>query len=136
MHFISGKLFYPVVDSQKFFFLFGSTDCCHIFMMFAVIAQVVPVSQNRFDIFRERADPATGHEKGDFYIVFPENGEDILRVLISPGSIEGKRNPGFGGVDTVDRQLPVTYGVAGCMQGRAVIVYVTEDCDQAYGENK
>ena len=136
MHFIPGQLLHTVVDGQKLLFLFRGAEGGHILVMFAVIAKIVSVRQNRFDILRIGADPAASHEKGDLHIVFPEDGEDILGVFIAPGGIKGQRNLRFGGVDTVDGQLSVSYGVAGGVQGRAVIVYVTEDCDQADGQDK
>lgn len=131
MHFVSRQLFDPVVHLLNLFFLRGGAQSDHVFVIFAVISQVMAIRQNCLYIIGIGADPSAGHEKGGFHIVGFQNRQYIRGILIAPGSIKREGDLFFGGVHTVDGQFAVTDFVPGLDSGFSALVDTAETGNQA-----
>lgn len=69
LHIFSGELFDFFVGGEDFRFAFFGTKCRHLLVVFAVVAEVVSGSSDRFYIIRIFLDPSACHEKSDPDIV-------------------------------------------------------------------
>ena len=98
------------MDREKFLLLFVGGQLAHVFVVFAVVAQVVARSQDRLYIFRIIFYPAAGHKKGGMDIFFLKNIQDLLRVFVSPGGVEGQRHLFLVRLHTVNGELAAVCG--------------------------
>ena len=51
--------------------------------------------------------PLPHHKKGGFDVIFSQNVDELLGVLIAPGGVEGNGEHFLVPLDTVDGQLPL-----------------------------
>ena len=111
-HVIAGQLFDLVVYGHEFLRLLLIAELCHIFVVFAVVAQIMSCLVNLFYIIRITGNPTAGHEKGGLYLVF---GQDIQKsgcILIAPGSIKTDGYLGLVSLYTVYGELTASHCAA------------------------
>ena len=71
-----------------------------------MIADVVTVFGDRLDVVGELIDPLLDEEEGTFDLVFIENIEQGVCLLVAPCRVKGDGADLLGGINIVDRDLP------------------------------
>ena len=67
----------------------GGTQAVIVVVMVGMAHDLVPCVMQRFHGFRVLIHPVAHHEKSGFHVVFCQNINQMLRILISPRSVEG-----------------------------------------------
>ena len=65
-------------------------NLAHVFMVLAVVAQIMAAGEYGLHIFGIAVNPSPVMKKGRMYVMFGQYLQYFLRILISPGGIEGK----------------------------------------------
>ena len=91
-HFITGQVFYLIVYFHYLLFFFIVGKLTHIFMVFAVVAQIVSGIKDGFYVVWIAFHPSSGCKKGYMDIVFGQYLQDPLCIFVSPGGIKRKRD--------------------------------------------
>ena len=112
-HLLAGEGLHLVVDLRKLPADFLVGELAHIFVVLAVVAQVVPLGGDVFDVLRVFFHPASGHEKCDLHLVLCQDIHDLGGVLISPGGVEGEGDLGLFCLHAVDGELALPGQVVG-----------------------
>ena len=97
------------MNRHKLFFTFLCRQLGHLFVILAVISQIMSSFGNHLYIVRIGFYPASCHKKGNMYLIFVQNIHNLLGVFIAPGSVKGQRNFFFRGIDTVYRKFFGTF---------------------------
>ena len=105
VHFHTGQFLYAVMGLLYLRTALLRGKLGHLFMILAVVAQVVTVREDCFHILRIFVHPFPGHKEGDLYIVLFEYGEDVAGVFIPPGRIKAQCHLFFLRIHAVNRQL-------------------------------
>ena len=109
-HVIARQLLHLPVDGYDFLALFIVGDLTHVFVVFAVVSQIMPGRQDGLHVLRIGIHPAARHEEGDMYVVPGKDIQDLSRVFVPPGSVEGEGHFFFLRIHAVDGQLPAVDG--------------------------
>ena len=78
-----------------------------------MVHDLVPGIMKGFYGFRIFVHPLAHHEKRGLDVVFSQNVDELLRILIAPGSVEGKGTHLAVLLHTVDGQIPLGGGSHG-----------------------
>ena len=109
-HLITGQIFDLVMDFHQLRLHLFRAELAHIFVVFAVIADIVSGSEDHFYIVRIGFHPSARGKKGDFDIMLFQNGQDLFGVLVTPRSVKSQSDLGLVGLHAVDRKISSVYG--------------------------
>lgn len=84
-HLIAGKLLHFFMYSHYFFSALLLGQLGHIFMIVAMISQVMACGENGLHIVGICLYPVPRHEKSYINIMFFQNLQDLFRIFVSPG---------------------------------------------------
>ena len=104
-HIVAGQLLHLLMDADDFLPLFIVGKLAHVFVVLAVIPQIVTGLQNGLHVVRIGVHPASRHEKGDMHVMPGEDIQNFLCILVSPGCVEGESDLLFLCLHTVDGKL-------------------------------
>lgn len=104
LHLPARQLFHICVAFLQLLCDFLRRNLAHVGMGCGMVAQIMPLCRNFFDLLRILFHPIAAKEKGRLYVIFLQNLQQPIRIIGTPSRIKADGNLWLIGLHAINRQ--------------------------------